>query len=164
MALNTPGLTQALVAIFSTPSPVAAEVASKLANAYTAYAQTGAFGVSLPVITPASTAALYGPLFAAIATPLAGTPVNFGLAWAAGVAAFWAPALVSVVGASGAGVAIPPPGAAALGSSIPLIVAVPLPSSAAAAAAIAASVDVATRTTTALLTIPSFPPVLWPLL
>jgi len=162
VALNTPGLTQAFVGIFSTPSPVAAEVASKLANAYTAYAQTGLFGVSAPVITPANTSALYGPLFAAIATPLAGTPLNFGLAWAAGVAAFWSP--VPVAGGSGAGVAIPPPGAAALGSSIPAIVAVPLPSSVAAATAIAAAVDVATRTTTALLTIPTFPPVLWPIL
>jgi len=111
MALNPVQLTQQLITIFQAMLPSPGVVASQLANAYTAYAKGGQFGASTPFILPTNTAALQGPLLAALLVPAAGNPATFAAAWAAGVVAFWAG--VPIVGPQ-VGTVIPPIGAAAL--------------------------------------------------
>lgn len=145
MALSQTDLALALQDVFEDTLPSIGDVAAALAGAYADYAAAGQFGASAPELTPAHRDALAGTLAAAL-DPHVATPATFGVAWSAGVAAFWLS--VPVAGAQ-VGTTAGCPGAAALVASAAIAVAAPTNTAAAAAAGLAAALHVATLTVTA---------------
>lgn len=158
MALDQGDLASTLEDAFDAQGTAAAS-ANALAKAYSAYAESGAFGLSLPTIT--GEAALAATILAAIATPASGSPAAFGGAWSSGLVTFWTG--VAVAGGSGAGATAGCPGAAVAGTAITAAVGNIANTSATAAASIAAALHTATLTVTAALTIPPNPPVVFPI-
>lgn len=91
MALQPTILSSQFATIFQAYLPSAALAAKQLALTYTAYAQTGQFGASVPTLLPINTAALEQALLGAMVLPAAGSPVLMASAWATGLTGFWLP-------------------------------------------------------------------------
>jgi len=163
MPLNPAPLADAIAQVFSDKLNAPATIAQKLAKAYTDYASQGMFGTGAASPTPASTTAMQGAILAAIASPQAGTPVMWGLAWANGLTAFW-PGLPVTGGQSGAAIACA--GAAACAAPITAAVANIMSTEQLTAQLISVAVHAATLTTTALVTnlVPIPPTIVLPIL
>jgi hypothetical protein len=151
MALNVDALADDLEDAFASLPATASDAADAIAQCYYDYTAGGAFGASLPTITPAMRDAMAATLLVAIATPATGSPAAFGAAIAAAVTTYWT--AVPVTGAQ-AGATIPPPGAATLPAALAAVVANLGNTVATCAAAMAAALHAATLTTTAAVSPP----------
>ena len=156
MALVPADLTNDLKTSFSSFPDDITESSDDIAAAYFGYCGNGAFGTSIPTLTPA----LESAMAATLSSSMDGTLSGFCNGIQDSVVTFWT--AVVVAGGSGAGASTPPTGniVATLQASL----AVFPPTSDAAAAIIATQMDILTKTTVASLTIPPASPVIFPLL
>lgn len=147
MPLQLPVLQSQILSVLRTQTADVASQATRLANAYNAYALTALAGVAAPIFTGTESARLASILLPSILTP--GPAQRFAQAFADGLLSFWTVPPVVFTDGVNAGVPLFTTGPILTAS---LTVALAAPQDATLAAqSIAAALDTATRSITVLL-------------